>query len=528
LSVVPFDELVRGRTESGGSCRHPTQALLRRFLIVAASTVLIFGCASSPHTSGVSTSATREADACTRYLEALDREAAANGVTDAQAAPVTGYPFLRADRFLASFPPATLEPEAFAQWLDRLQALDLDGRRIEIANLPQERRKELADRFGTEGHDPSTLANRAGRCGDILRHGLADSTELRIDLGARVMVPDAYRSWERVLGIYPLTQIPFAIGVVDWQSATAEVFATPLHALPKSGGLVRYLPPPAPTQAPSPTVAQLDRWSSNPLRTPQPAPEELHSLLISHAPVLMIDTVSDDDRIGTIELDSSRRSHVSTAEPVVYAYSSHGRWRGAIVLQLNYVIWFPSRPRGSAFDLLSGHLDGITWRLTLAPDGTVLVADTIHNCGCYHLFFPSGGLEPVAYGAAAEEGPFVPQRLPLLKPGERFGLRIQARTHYLQRVTATRLETEEGRTYDLQRYDVLRSLDAGDRTRASLFGPDGIVPGTERGERFLFWPMGVPDPGAMRQRGHHATAFVGRRHFDDPWLIERSFVPVGP
>jgi hypothetical protein len=116
----------------------------------------------------------------------------------------------------------------------------------------------------------------------------------------------------------------------------------------------------------------------------------------------------------------------------------------------------------------------------------------------------------------------------VLKPGERFGLRIQARTHYLQRVTATRLEPEEGRRYDVQRYDVLRSLDAGDQTRASLFGPDGIVPGTERGERFLFWPMGVPDPGAMRQRGHHATAFVGRRHFDDPWLIERSFAPVGP
>ena len=49
-----------------------------------------------------------------------------------------------------------------------------------------------------------------------------------------------------------------------------------------------------------------------------------------------------------------------------------------------------------------------------------------------------------------------------------------------------------------------------------------------KGERFLFWPMGVPAPGAMRQRGHHTTAFVGRRHFDDPWLIEGSFQPVGP
>ena len=59
--------------------------------------------------------------------------------------------------------------------------------------------------------------------------------------------------------------------------------------------------------------------------------------------------------------------------------------------------------------------------------------------------------------------------------------------------------------------------------RRSVFRPDGIVSGSERGERWLFWPMGVPEPGAMRQWGRHATAFVGRRHFDDPALLERYF-----
>jgi hypothetical protein len=54
------------------------------------------------------------------------------------------------------------------------------------------------------------------------------------------------------------------------------------------------------------------------------------------------------------------------------------------------------------------------------------------------------------------------------------------------------------------------------------------VPGSERGERWLFWPMGVPEPGAMRQWGRHATAFVGRRHFDDPWLLERYFMLKKP
>ena len=191
--------------------------------------------------------------------------------------------------------------------------------------------------------------------------------------------------------------------------------------------------------------------------------------------MLVVDTATDEDRIGAIGLDAARRSRVAVDSPVVYAYVSHARWRGEILLQLNYVFWFPSRPSDGAYDLLAGHLDGITWRVTLAPDGSVLVADTIHNCGCYHLFFPSPALLPVAYGAAAEEQPFVPQRLPVLNPGERFTLHIAARTHYLQRVTATAGETGAGHAYDVQRYDVLRSLDTGRGVQASLFGPDGVV-----------------------------------------------------
>jgi hypothetical protein len=35
--------------------------------------------------------------------------------------------------------------------------------------------------------------------------------------------------------------------------------------------------------------------------------------------------------------------------------------------------------------------------------------------------------------------------------------------------------------------------------------------------------MGIASAGAMRQWGRHATAFVGRRHFDDADLLERRF-----
>jgi len=494
-------------------------------LIVTASVALASGCASKPAIDATHP-ASRDAGECREFLEALERTVSSHGVNDAETARVDGYPFLRTNRFLASFPPGTLSPEAFSEWLDRLQGLDLDGRGVEIANLPRSTREDLVLRFAVGGHEPHVLTARVEHCEDVLRGKLVDTVDLRAELATRVTVPDDYLGWQRVVGLYPVTQIPFALGVSAWQSETRHVFDTPLDALPRTGERLSYVPPASLTASPA-TANHTDSWRANRLGIPEPAPAALQELLLAYAPVVVVDAATADDHIGAIEIRSGARPAVATHAPVVYTYVSHARWRGTILLQLNYVFWFPARASDGAFDLLAGHLDGLTWRLTLAPDGKVLVADTIHNCGCYHLFFPSAGLRPVAYGTSAEERPFTPQPLPALAPGERFALYVAARTHYLQRVaTTTTVDAPAAYTYRLEPYDSLRSLDRGGERRSGLFGPDGIVAGTERGERFLFWPMGVPDPGAMRQRGRHATAFVGRRHFDDPWLLERSFEPL--
>jgi hypothetical protein len=63
---------------------------------------------------------------------------------------------------------------------------------------------------------------------------------------------------------------------------------------------------------------------------------------------------------------------------------------------------------------------------------------------------------------------------------------------------------------------------AGGGTR-SAYGSDGLMAGSERGERFYFWPTGIESAGQLRQWAHHATAFVGRRHFDDPLLLDSYF-----
>jgi hypothetical protein len=151
------------------------------------------------------------------------------------------------------------------------------------------------------------------------------------------------------------------------------------------------------------------------------------------------------------------------------------------------------------------------------------VFDTIHHCGCYHQFFPTprAGLRPQP--DTLDETALVPQMLPRVGPATRITLRLAAGTHYLQRVIPDAGASGKAQEYGFVDDDALRSIALKEGGRRSVFRPDGIVPGTERGERWLFWPMGVPDPGAQRQWGRHATAFVGRRHFDDPGLLERYF-----
>ena len=81
---------------------------------------------------------------------------------------------------------------------------------------------------------------------------------------------------------------------------------------------------------------------------------------------------------------------------------------------------------------------------------------------------------------------------------------------------------DDVQSYSLKPYNELRSIKTA-QGFVNLFGLNGIVKGSERGERFLLWPSGIRSPGAMRQWGRHATAFVGRRHFDDVDLLDKYY-----
>jgi hypothetical protein len=234
-------------------------------------------------------------------------------------------------------------------------------------------------------------------------------------------------------------------------------------------------------------------------------------------------------------------SEVDGAQPVVFRRRTFAWYEGRRLQQLVYTLWFPERPpdpRLGAFDLLAGTLDGVIVRLTLDERGQVQMLDTIHACGCWHQFYPAAGVTLREDASAhEEEWAFVPATLPALAPGQRLAVRLASGTHHVTGIGAAGGRAPAFERYALRDENTLRSLpvmgEQGGRpeaaARRSLYGPHGLVAGTERGERFLFWPMGIASAGAMRQWGHHATAFVGRRHFDDADLVARRFVlPPAP
>ena len=448
---------------------------------------------------------------CSRLLWAIDQQVEREGLRDPDAFRLPGYPYLAVDRFAAAWAAKTgrWNEGAVQAWLAYARELGDEGRSVELRNIGDA--LDLASLRGAGGRAlPDNLAvqRELAECGDMLaladlaRDGLLE----QIRLSARV--PDSYRTVHRVIGLYPLVSLPFAYGVRALHRATLDTFGQSLGGLRVRGELRRYIP------GPSQGFGSVRGAGTR---------EEVEALLAKYAPVWEVDTLGDEDAIGGIVWADDRVT-TDPREPVVYQYLTRAWWNARPVLQLNYVAWFGARPKSGVFDLLGGHLDGITWRITLNSSGEPIAGDAVHNCGCYHMVFPGSGLTLLERSDQWEEPVLVPAPLPQFQPGaERLVLRIASGTHYLQRVYPTR-SLGAGALYARVPYDRLRSISRSDGTRRSMFRDDGIVAGTERGERWLFWPMGVANAGAMRSRGHHAIAFVGRRHFDDPHLIERHFV----
>jgi hypothetical protein len=493
------------------------------------------GCAQMP-TPPLPPASVAATSPCQAWFQALDAQVARAGVRDAGTAPVKDHAYLRVDRFTASLVdrlPAWREPQsppaAWTLWVARMLELDRQARQHELANLPPATRRALAIRFDLP--DAAAMAAYTRSCGEQrVQAELATAQQLQ-QLRAQLAVPDDYVGAYRLLGLYPLTRLPFLAGVRQFEAQTRQRFGTGVGVPPGTRQL-RLLPP----DEPGPQARDLEGlWraaADHPLGIPLPTPEQAAQLFARHAPVFDLGIASDDDRPGALFWNTSASAEsapaVNTGQPVVYRQLAYTRYGDTSLLQLVYTLWFGARTASTVpVDLLAGPIDGLVWRVTLSADGAPWVYDSIHPCGCYHMFFPVPGVTPRTAPPGQGEWAFSPADAPMPGPGQRIVLRVAAGTHYLEGIS-TQAATAPGNATDVYQwrdYDTLRSLPTPDGGHRSVFGPDGIMPGTDRLESWLFWPMGIARAGAMRQWGRHATAFVGQRHFDDARLIEERFHP---
>jgi hypothetical protein len=450
---------------------------------------------------------------CANFFSLLDKKTEEAGALDAGVFRVKKYPYLRVNRFIASFSEEVDKQADFAEWADRMQALDQEARKYEIANLPDAAVAELDSANGRTG-----LFSEVATCGNLLKASDFQNTEHQQELKRSVSVPDEYIPLRRVLGIYPLTSLFVSYGVSNWHAEVHKSFSfePPVH-----WRSIRYVPVQKKDMASVRQIAASKKRDA--LGIPVYSSEEREALFGTYAPVWEIQLNGDYDRIGAPAWTDKGVLDVNIDKPVTYTLLSFTRFGKEILTQLNYIIWFPSRPKKGALDIFGGVLDGLIYRVTLDDHGEPLLYETVHNCGCYYKAYPTNRLQ--VRGKVEYAEPPLILRAPEMNPAKDVMIvAMESQTHYVQHLYPLSRELRTATAgYSLLDYGQLRSLSYSKDDRRSMFNLYGLATGSDRLERFILWPTGVLSPGAMRQWGRHAVAFVGKRHFDDPFYMDKMF-----
>ena len=213
----------------------PLQAL--RSLWAALLLAALSACASWPAPSEPAASQPDDPVAsCRAWFTRLDSVVTQHRVNDAEDHRVAGFPQLRSTRFLASFRERAAQGgAAFDDWLGLLQARGTEGHGIEIANLPDVGIEALAAVAEGWNNSPpkdprAAVAEQTRHCAQVLTDFDRSAAVRRTRLLDLAQVPDAYSTLARVLGLYPLTRLPFSTGVQRWQQDTLDAFAREAQA----------------------------------------------------------------------------------------------------------------------------------------------------------------------------------------------------------------------------------------------------------------------------------------------------------
>ena len=454
------------------------------------------------------------------FFDELDCTVDNAGARDASSFAVDGFPYLRVSRFLVSFKDQLAGEAQKQEWVRRMQQLDLESRQKEIYNLSTEWIKDLSSRLG-ETFDRNSLFKKASLYSHHLLAHDQRMPDFYTTLQKTVEIPDEYSTTMRVIGLYPITSLPVAAVTHNVFEEIAEWHRLPANNLKLTGALKIYRPQHYRKYSPEQVRTILQTSNTNSLLIPDLSRPARQALLTMFAPIFVQETAAAYDKIGAMMWQNSQ-AVVNPLKPTVYYYFSHTRFKGTPVIQLNYVIWYSARNGPESPWIEHGRLDGLTVRISLDPQGRPFMVDIMNNCGCYHFFVPDEDrvkrILPLPFAIDA----FVPRWLPGAFPQNRLSLRIKSGWHQVNHISATGLLSDYI-PYRLVPYEQLEKLPLDGQRFESLFDPDGIAKNTGRIEPLIFFPMGIPQVGSMRQRGHHAVKFVGREHFDDPNIFDQNF-----
>ncbi|EIT70489.1 hypothetical protein [Hydrocarboniphaga effusa] len=471
--------------------------------VVVLLSLTLLGCAQAPEKSPF-TGFYKGYDSCRQEFAAADARIAGAGVGNAEYFRPPGFPYLRTDRMLASLRGELADRDAIWEWQRRMRELDRELREYELYNL------NLND------YDRAVLRDRLADCGRVL----AD-VELKNDRNwerlMRVVQPDDdYSTVARILGLHALTAAARTPRLRAERDAWVEAYRAPLPAQTAATSRIWTA---RPTEDFLETAAS-DAVEVNVLGFPGLIGSGWRALAYAHAPRLRIEGTDGHDvpsrlRYGGAVLEAD------TSLPAVYYHLGYTRFGGQTLIQVSYYVWFaaPDETR-------TGPVDGFVWRVTFDPSLRPLVYDSAHGSGRDHRWYPVQALDARRSGADVE-----PQFIaPTMAPESAATLLLASGSHAVRRVVPeAQAQHAAAGEYELLPYEELYSLETATGSRRSVFGPNGVVRGSQGRDPMMGFSSGVADAGALRQIGHMPIANKGKRHWDDPDLLGWAFVdPVWP
>ena len=416
-----------------------------------------------------------------------------------QGEQVDGAPWLRSNRLVDYFIRQNeLSEPQLADLLNYMSLQAINGLTLEFQLLPAAQQQQWQRQYKVT--DPGHFIDRCSR--QLVQQQTAMPQQSRRFL-QQLSTDDDYQSLARVLGLYPLTALLFKQGVIQehhWLSRQPELL--------KHSSWTTYGPQITGTKTPD-----LRNIARNSLGIPILNPRLQQALIEHHAPLWQLpDTLP-------VNLPGQPYWHANTLkvdqQPVSFSYISHGIHQNQTTLQLNYLIWFPERSPESHFDLVAGQHDAVLFRVHLTHSGKLIAYDSVHLCGCWYSLILPRTEHYQATSMLYREPTFVLRT----EPGRQL-ISLTSNSHLL--IASQKADTALSlqHRYQLRPFSDLLQLNSGP-VRRSAFNRQGFVAGSERPERWFFWPMGIRNPGALRRPGDHAIRFVGKLHFDDPLILEK-------